>query len=439
MIFITLQLLGLATFYNYMTISGKAIWNTNTKYGQGENMQGFKLKPNAVPPRLSKNPIYSTRISEEKRILALFEKALSADNNHHGSVKNPQNHNTTRHKSKKQPAGKEKVVKVPQTLKGGKKSPKRKPPYPIFYREKDLKLLPPISAKDVKIPHIIHQTWKNYNIPYKFQDFVRSWAKKHPGWQYWFWTDHDADMFVRKRFPEHHRLFTNYRKPILKADAIRYFILYEFGGVYADLDMEVLRNIDVFTRKHYCIIASEPFIHAAFYGTEGMEYIACNALMAAAPRHAFFKLIIDNLADRARKQKYVLAQTGPKMVTDLLDIYKNRTKYTREDTVYLADAKYFMPQPAEDNAKKFQEWCKTGKVILTEMTKRQKSLCISLKINERKSLLLNVLPNDTYTVHKWMHSYHKGFQVDRLHMQSIFMLVPHVSNMRNIIENMTKV
>lgn len=41
-------------------------------------------------------------------------------------------------------------------------------------------------------------------------------------------------------------------------DVMRYFILYEFGGVYMDLDMEVVRPITSFIRRGYpCVLSEE--------------------------------------------------------------------------------------------------------------------------------------------------------------------------------------
>jgi len=41
------------------------------------------------------------------------------------------------------------------------------------------------------IPRVIHQTWKDQDVPARFLDAQRSWQDAHPDWEYRFWTDED--------------------------------------------------------------------------------------------------------------------------------------------------------------------------------------------------------------------------------------------------------
>lgn len=49
------------------------------------------------------------------------------------------------------------------------------------------------------IPHIIHQSWKNSLIHLIFQPWILSWRRNHPSWKYWFWTDIDLLILVKKK------------------------------------------------------------------------------------------------------------------------------------------------------------------------------------------------------------------------------------------------
>ena len=40
------------------------------------------------------------------------------------------------------------------------------------------------------------------------------------------------------------RRFRNYKSGIQRADAFRYFVLFAYGGIYVDLDMEALKPLD---------------------------------------------------------------------------------------------------------------------------------------------------------------------------------------------------
>ena len=58
------------------------------------------------------------------------------------------------------------------------------------------------------------------------------------------WTDASAREFIAQHYSWFLDTFDGYTYPIQRADAIRYFVLYHYGGVYIDLDMGCLRRMD---------------------------------------------------------------------------------------------------------------------------------------------------------------------------------------------------
>jgi len=50
------------------------------------------------------------------------------------------------------------------------------------------------------------------------------------------WTDVKSREFIATEYPWFLTTFDNYSQPIQRADAIRYFVLAHFGGIYIDLD-----------------------------------------------------------------------------------------------------------------------------------------------------------------------------------------------------------
>lgn len=50
------------------------------------------------------------------------------------------------------------------------------------------------------------------------------------------WTDAKSREFIATEYPWFLATFDNYSQPIQRADAIRYFVLNHFGGIYIDLD-----------------------------------------------------------------------------------------------------------------------------------------------------------------------------------------------------------
>lgn len=96
----------------------------------------------------------------------------------------------------------------------------------------------------VKIPKIIMQTWKNRNVPDKWKCSPESIKKHMPGWKYVLMTDTDNRRFVKKYFPDFLKYYDAFPYGIQRADAIRYMWLYVYGGIYMDLDFEMLHPLD---------------------------------------------------------------------------------------------------------------------------------------------------------------------------------------------------
>ncbi|KAI0723241.1 nucleotide-diphospho-sugar transferase [Earliella scabrosa] len=95
-----------------------------------------------------------------------------------------------------------------------------------------------------RIPRIIHQTWKSETLPAKWANVSQGCRDMMPDYEYMLWTDASAREFIAQHYDWFLDTFDGYTYPIQRADAIRYFVLYHYGGVYIDLDMGCLRRID---------------------------------------------------------------------------------------------------------------------------------------------------------------------------------------------------
>lgn len=74
----------------------------------------------------------------------------------------------------------------------------------------------------------------------KLQGYTDSCITKNPTFQFEFMTDISGDEFVRDHFAFRSDIVDNFigiRIPIIKADLLRYLILYEYGGIWNDLDV----------------------------------------------------------------------------------------------------------------------------------------------------------------------------------------------------------
>lgn len=90
----------------------------------------------------------------------------------------------------------------------------------------------------MKIQKIIHQTWKTNSLPKELNQYSHSWKEHHPDCDYKLWTDEDNRNLIQENYPGFLRYYETLPLNIQRADIARYFILYSFGSVYVDLDVE---------------------------------------------------------------------------------------------------------------------------------------------------------------------------------------------------------
>ena len=274
----------------------------------------------------------------------------------------------------------------------------------------------PSQDQPLRIPRIIHQTWKNTEIPMKLTGWVKSWMKVNTGYEYYLWTDESARQLIKERHPRLLATFDNYPEGIRRADALRYVILYEYGGVYADMDVESLRNLDPMLRKYACFVPQEPYEHPILYGN--FEHLVINAVMGCRAQHPFMKELIDNLPYFSHMWN-VLDSTGPHFLTNLFKRYTDQHHIDSEDFngVYLAPAEYFFP--TIDPSKHF--WFRIQCSKFEKLTHIQQRACVSLKTVGGKRKPLNV----SFTDHHWIHTY-LDFRVSLKGPVDIHSVVPNV-------------
>lgn len=170
------------------------------------------------------------------------------------------------------------------------------------------------------IPHLIHQTWKNEDVPHEWRDWSESWRRHHPDWEYRLWTDADNRAFLEEHYAWFLPVYDGYREPIKRADAIRYFLLDHFGGLYVDLDFECLRPMTGLFAGKELVLGLEPEAHTRLPVSRrsGMRRIVCNALMASRPGHPFWAHVHRQLVG-AHTRSGPLDATGPFFLTRAVD------------------------------------------------------------------------------------------------------------------------
>ena len=146
------------------------------------------------------------------------------------------------------------------------------------------------------IPKIFHRTWVNKTIPAEWAAHYEECKNLYKDWQTMFWTDKKSRQFISDYYSSFLPVYDSYEYPIQRADAIRYFVLYHYGGVYIDLDIGCT---DTFTRDSATSLAFSLDdilkFPALIPKTEPIGY--SNDFMASRPRHPFFKALIIGLQE----------------------------------------------------------------------------------------------------------------------------------------------
>ena len=100
------------------------------------------------------------------------------------------------------------------------------------------------------IPKVIHYCWFGGNpLPKSAQKCIASWRKYLPDYEIKEWNESNFDVNIIPYTAEAYKA----KKYAFVSDYARFWILYKYGGLYFDTDVEVIKNMDN-------IIAKGPFM-----------------------------------------------------------------------------------------------------------------------------------------------------------------------------------
>jgi mannosyltransferase OCH1-like enzyme len=115
-------------------------------------------------------------------------------------------------------------------------------------------------ASTEEFPKKIWQTWKIDPLAFEGRDHERakSWPAINPTYRYEVLTDGNDFQYVKEHFgpnglnrPDIVQTYENLTARIIKADLLRYLVMYIEGGVYADIDVEAIRPVDEWIPGRY--------------------------------------------------------------------------------------------------------------------------------------------------------------------------------------------
>lgn len=201
------------------------------------------------------------------------------------------------------------------------------------------------------IPKIIHYCWFGRNpLPSSAKRCIASWKKYLPDYEIKEWNEDNFDV---NRIPYTRDAYAA-KKYAFVSDYARFWVLYHYGGVYFDTDVEVIRPMDEF-------IAKGPFMGWEKPGSTGVYSIAPGLGLAANKEQPLYQEILHGFErlnfydENGERNNYSMIP----LVTDLLTqkgLKKDGSMQVIDDVIlypseYLCPMEYF-----------------TGKVTITDNT-----------------------------------------------------------------------
>ena len=160
------------------------------------------------------------------------------------------------------------------------------------------------------IPKIIHQVWigTQNKRPREWMDSIK---QTYPDWTYYLWTEDNLPRLVNQQ------IFDAENRNHTKANVIRYEMVYQFGGMYLDADVEALKPIDDSFLRHDFITAYE--------SEKWVPGLIVNGWFGATPNHPILKRLIDNMKGQDQ-DKPSWKFNGTQFFTDTIDDYQGQKK-----------------------------------------------------------------------------------------------------------------
>ena len=157
------------------------------------------------------------------------------------------------------------------------------------------------------IPRVIHYCWFGHNpLPESAVKCINSWRQFFPDYEIKEWNESNFDV---NAIPYTQQAY-DAKKYAFVSDYARFWILYNYGGLYFDTDVEVIKPMDD-------IIERGPFMGIEVPATSSIAPLVAPGLgLGANPGLGLYKILLDKYsslsflnADGSLNQKTIVAHT----------------------------------------------------------------------------------------------------------------------------------
>lgn len=171
-------------------------------------------------------------------------------------------------------------------------------------------------------PKILHRLWIGpAPMPGAYVEYGELWAEMNPGWTVKLWSEEELEdlHMINRRIWDHIKTHGGGTAIALKpevaratqlADVAAYELIYRFGGVYVNCDMEPLRPL-----------SELPIRDGDAWACREIAHWINNGAIGGPIGHRFWRAVIEQLPIRynAMPGQPMNVTTGPHLLTDVAD------------------------------------------------------------------------------------------------------------------------
>lgn len=163
--------------------------------------------------------------------------------------------------------------------------------FPLGYKSKEIK-----KTQEQLIPKKIHQTWETKNITPGIQSYIDKLKNLNPDFDYKLYDKDDRETFLKEHFDD--KVFQAYSRIVpgaMKTDLWRYCLLYEYGGIFSDIDLDYISPLPE-------VINGFSFVCPIDLDNDfNSPHQALNGFLCSSPGHPILKhcidLVVSNVID----------------------------------------------------------------------------------------------------------------------------------------------
>lgn len=188
--------------------------------------------------------------------------------------------------------------------------------------------------KNKKIPKTIHYCWFGGNpLPDLTKKCIESWKKMCPDYEIIEWNESNFDIeindYVKEAYLE--------KKYAFVSDYARLYIIYNYGGIYLDTDVELIKNLDSFLDCD------------GFFSSEDNKVVSTGLGFGACKKNSIVELMMkdyDNTHFKLENGNLDLQPCPIKnsnSINMILKQFDDRTKICEHKNNYFYPKEYFCP------------------------------------------------------------------------------------------------